>query len=394
MIHTETIAINTTLKCLRQSVPLVLHQGGTSSGKTFGILYALLSYLLYDRGKEKLTVSVVSENVPHLQRGAYKDFKTILAETELDGVIIENKTHKTFTLPSGTEIEFFSADNEGKARGAKRDILFVNEANNLKWDIYYQMSMRTNATVILDWNPSNEFWLHTKLYPNLKKGEYFFKVTTYRDNPGVTDKVKNEIERLKDIDPELYKVYGEGRKGSITGLIFQNVTFVDEFPKECRKVGYGLDFGFTNDPTALVRIGVLHGELYMEELIYETGLLNKDISDLLKELGLKRRDEIIADSAEPKSIAELRSYGWNVRPAKKGTDSVNHGISLLKSYKLNITKNSVNWRKEVNNYKWKVDNNGDTLNVPIDAYNHLWDAARYYASLKLVNSGFKILGAA
>lgn len=378
MIYTDTRAIRRTLYGLQNRIPNIYQQGGTSSGKTFGSLYALLSYLLYDRAGEKLLCSVVSENYPHLRRGAYKDFKTILAETGLDNVVEETKSTHTFTLPSGSEIEFFAADNEGKARGAKRDILFVNEGNNVSWDIYYQLALRTSESVIVDWNPSGEFWLHENLLPTLGPDEYIFTRTTYKDNPAVSQKVIAEIERLKLIDPVLYRIYAEGKTGQVQGLIFPNMNIVPEFPALCKKVAYGLDFGFSNDPTALVRIGELSGELYGQELLYETGLTNDDICERLQALGVRKTDEIFADSAEPKSIEEIRRKGWNIKPTVKGADSVNFGIGILKQYRLNLTAGSTNWRKEARSYKWK-EKDGKPLNVPIDAFNHCFDAARYYA---------------
>lgn len=385
MIYTDTRAIRRTTYGLRNGVPNIYHQGGTSSGKTFGNLYALLSYLLYDRQGDKLLCSVVSENYPHLRRGAYKDFVTILTETGLSEAVTEAKSTHTFTLPGGSQVEFFAADNEGKARGAKRDILFVNEGNNVAWDIYYQLALRTSETVIVDWNPSGEFWLHEHLLPTLGQHEYIFTRTTYRDNPAVTPKVVAEIERLKLIDPVLYRVYAEGKTGMVQGLVFPEITIVPEFPKDAKKLAYGLDFGFTNDPTTLVRMGVSGGGLYGEELLYETGLTNDDICKRLESLGLRKTDEIVADSAEPKSIEEIRRKGWNIRPAVKGADSVNFGIGLLKQYGLNLTAASTNWRKEARNYKWK-EKDGRPMNAPIDAFNHCFDAARYYAS-KMLNTG-------
>ena len=383
MIFTETRAINETLWGLRNKVPLILQQGGTSSGKTWGNLYAELSYLLYDRQNEKLLLSVVAETFPHLKKGAIKDFNEILEETYLIGQVKVNKTDHIYTLPNGSQFEFFSADNPTKVRGPRRDLLFINEANSIPWEIYFQLNLRTHESTVLDWNPSGEFWLHENLLPSLGSSEYHFVRTTYRDNPALGEKTIREIERLKDIDPQLYRIYAEGKTGQVQGLIYTNVAFVNEMPKYLKKEGYGLDFGFSNDPTSLVHCGELHGETYADELIHETGLTNDDICNRLESLGIDKRAEIWADAAEPKSIEEIRRKGWNIKAATKGADSINFGIDLLKQYRQNWTNSSLNAKKELRNYKWKVDRNGKILNIPIDAFNHQMDAKRYWAMMNL-----------
>lgn len=384
MIHTETRTINRTLYGLRQKTPLILQQGGTSSGKTWGNEYALLSYMLYDRKDDVLLASIVSETLPHLKKGAIKDFKDILNLTGLDSIISHNKTDHQFTLPNGGVIEFFSADNETKVRGPRRDILFINEANSISWEVYYQLNLRTKETVILDWNPSGLFWLHDKLLPSMRESEYLFTRTTYKDNPAISEKVANEIERLKDIDPYLYRVYAEGKTGQIKGLIFKRVRHTSTFPSGCKKLALALDFGYSNDPTALILAGVKNGEVFTQELIYEKGLTNDDIHERLKGLNISKSIQIFADAAEPKSIEELKRKGWNITSAAKGKDSLAFGIDLLKNYNINICGYSPNFKKEAEHYKWK-EKDGNLLNVPIDAYNHCWDALRYYAVTMLTN---------
>jgi len=357
---------------------LIIQQGGTWSGKTFGVLTAL--YLLAVSTEQPLLISVVGVTVPHLKRGALRQFIDIV--NELGRVDAYNRTDQIFQIGE-SRIEFFSADDDGKVRGSKRDILFVNECNLLNYEKYRQLSMRTAQTTILDFNPVGEFWLHDKILPTADKSTYLFKRTTYHDNPSVPEKVQKEIELLKETDPQLYRVYAEGKTGMIQGRIFDNVQFVSTFPDDCKKVAYGLDFGFTNDPTCLVRAGVLHGQLYLQELIYETGLTNQDIATRLQELKLTYQDEIFADSAEPKSIEEIKRKGFTIKGATKGQDSIRHGIDLLKRYKMNITQGSVNFRREAMNYKWATDRDGNNLNKPVDKFNHCWDAARYYAVMKL-----------
>jgi phage terminase large subunit len=374
-LHYDTVVYRSTIAGLDEKYPLIVHQGGTSSGKTFSILLAIVMHLKWNTG---LVCSVVSCTYPHLKRGAVRDFLNIMDQVK--GLQEWNKSDLSGKI-NGNTIEFFSADNDGKVRGSKRDILFLNEANLNNYERYRQLSIRTSTSSIIDFNPTSEFWFHTDVLPALEPQDYVYKRTTYKDNPAVSEKIAKDIESLKYTNENLYKVYALGKTGSNTGLIFPNFTLIDYFPKECKKQGYGLDFGFTNDPTALVRIGFLGDYLYLDEVIYETNLTNPDISDKLKSLGINRRDEIVADSAEPKSIEELRRMGWNIRGANKR--EIVFGVDVMKRYKLAVTKTSLNLQKELRNYAWKVDANGKTLNIPIDGYNHALDAARYITLFKL-----------
>lgn len=372
----DTPVFRSTHGALASGIPLVIQQGGTYSGKTYSILLSLIEYL--KESKDSLTVSVVSCTFPHLKRGAMRDFADIM--DKVGGLKDWNKTDCIGHIGNSI-IEFFSADNDGKVRGGKRDVLFVNEANLINYERFRQLSMRTRQTTIIDFNPVSEFWLHDQVLPGVQAGEYLFRRTTYKDNPRTPDKVVKDIEALKLTDAQLYRVYALGKTGNISGLIFPNVTYVDQFPEEAKKQAYGLDFGFTNDPTALVRIGFLSGKLYLQELIYETGMTNPDISNRMKELGVSKRAEIVADSAEPKSIEELRRMGWNVWPGTKR--EIVYGIDLVKRHPLCVTKDSLNLAKELRNYAWKVDASGRSLNVPIDAYNHGIDSVRYAVIHKL-----------
>jgi len=362
---------------LLKGVPVIVQQGGTYSGKTFNILIALHQYLNVQRKNDRLVVSIVSCTVPHLKRGALRDFSEICAH--LGGLDSWQKTDNTFKLGNSL-IEFFSADDDGKVRGGKRDVLFVNEGNLINHERYRQLAIRTRQTVIIDYNPVAEFWCHEHV---LKRKDILFKRSTYRDNPATPQKVIDDIERLKEVDDQLYRVYALGLTGRIQGLVFERIELVNDFPDNAKKQCYGLDFGFTNDPTALVRFGELHGEIYADEVLYETGLTNQDISEKMRAAGIRKNAEIYADSAEPKSIEELRREGWNVRPARKGSDSIRYGINLLKQRKINITKRSTNMDKERRNYRWKEDRDGRPLDKPVDAYNHALDALRYAAVMKL-----------
>lgn len=365
----DTAVFRSTMAGLISGKPLIIQQGGTSSGKTYSIILALVTYLSQN---QNLTCSVVSCTFPHLKRGAIRDFAGITGA--IGGLQKWNQTDCVGQI-NGNTIEFFSADNDGKVRGGKRDILFINEANLINYERYRQLSIRTGKTVIIDFNPVSEFWLHTDVIPAASANDMIFRRTTYRDNPRVPEKIIREIEALKITNEQLYRVYGLGLTGNVTGLVFPSFTLVDSFPAEAKKQCYGLDFGFTNDPTAIIRIGFLSGNLYLDEVVYDYGLTNPDISERMKQAGINKRDEIVADAAEPKSIEELRRMGWNIRPGTKR--EINYGIDIMKRYPLCVTKRSLSLAKELRNYSWRVDSAGRSLNVPIDAFNHGIDSARY-----------------
>lgn len=381
MIHNDTRVIKRTLLGLNKKIDYLIHQGGTSSGKTYGIIYSILSFMLSLKKGENLLFSIVSANFPHLRRGALRDMQNILSECNWWEFVKWQKVNNVFTFHNGSKIEFFTADDEKKARGGKRHFLFVNEANSISYDVFWQMKIRTDYTTIIDYNPSGEFWLHDKVMPSLKINEYLYTKTTYKDNPSVSGKIAKELERLKDVDSVLYQVYALGETGIVQGVIFNNVKYVDSFPSECKKVCYGMDLGFTNDPTTLIKFGVYNGELYGDEIIYETGLTTNDILAYFKDLGINKNIEIFCDN-DPRLIKEIRQKGYNIKRATKGSGSIIFGIDLLKRYKINITHNSVNFKKETKNYKWKAKG-GDFINTPIDTYNHCWDAYRYAAIMKL-----------
>lgn len=364
-----------TMASLIEGIPIVVQQGGTSSGKTYSVILALVTYLKQNTG---LVCSIVSCSFPHLRRGAIRDFANI---TAVMGGVQKYNHSDGVAIINGNILEFFSADNDDKVRGGKRDILFINEANLINYERYRQLSIRTSRTVIIDYNPVAEFWLHSDVLPAIDSKDLVFKRTTYRDNPCVPDKIVREIEALKITNERLYRIYGLGMTGNIKGVIFPSFTLVDDFPKDCKKQAIGLDFGFTNDPTAVVKIGFLHGKLYMDEILYETGLTNPDIGQRLAQNGVGKKEEIYADAAEPKSIEELSRLGWNIFPGQK--KEIKYGLDLMHRYELCITKKSLNVIKEFRNYSWKVDNNDKPMNVPIDVFNHAIDAIRYAVIQKL-----------
>ena len=368
----------------------VILQGGTSSSKTYSTAQILIVKAL--KSKEQKLVSVVAETIPHLKRGVMRDFFKILIEIGLYKDDDHNKTDSTYKLGNWT-IEFFSADNDAKLRGARRDILFINECNRITWDAFTQLEIRTRDRVFLDFNPVSRFWVHSKLMQPSNK--YSFIKSTYKDNvdhitgkPLLEQSIIDAIESRKPVfdsdgnlisgDEQFWKVYGLGEIGSLEGVIFQNWETCDSMPINPKWTAYGLDFGFTNDPTAIVKVSYQGGELWMEELCFETGLTNPDIANKLKSFDVGSLDDIIADSSEPKSIAEIRRAGFRaIRGVKKGPDSIKNGIDILKRYRINIHKKSVNLIDEFSNYQWMKTKDGEYLNKPIDNYNHGIDSVRY-----------------
>jgi phage terminase large subunit len=360
----RTKAINKLLK-LKSRTKIV--QGSSSAGKTYGILAILI-----DRAtkKDKLEISVVSETIPHLRRGAMKDFLKLMVWTNRFNEAHWNKTLLTYTFANGSYIEFFSADQETKIRGARRDILYINECNNIQFETYHQLSIRTNKEIWLDYNPSSEFWAHTEL-----KGEVDtdFIIITYQDNEALDQAIVKEIEKAKakgdtsDYWRNWYQVYGLGQLGQVQGTIFTNWHQIDNVPQEAKYIGIGLDFGYSNDPTAILMVYKWNNEFILDEIAYQKELSNKAIADILKPYG----GLVVCDSAEPKSIADLRSYGINATPCVKGKDSIINGIQKIQALdRIHITKRSTNLIKEFRGYVWKTDRNGVALNEPIDFLNH------------------------
>lgn len=353
---------------------IFVNQGGTSSGKTYCIMQRLISIAV----NEPAIITVAGQDLPNLKVGAMRDTATIFADSEwLQGFFTWNRSDYTIKGQNGSLIEFKSYDGEQDAKNGKRDYLFVNEANGITYGIYWQLAIRTRRQIFIDYNPSARFWVHEQV---LGREGVKLIISDHRSNMFLTDEEHRRIEGISD--PELWKVYARGKTGSITGLVFSHFNVVDELPprEEWKVSAWGLDWGFSADPTALVHLVLAHGEIWTDEVIYRTGMTNPDIAQAMKEAGLTGRDEIVADSAEPKSIAELNRMGYFVKPCKKGADSISNGIDILKRYTWNVTRRSAGLRKELLAYKWKTDRNGDMTNQPIDAFNHAIDAVRYAAS--------------
>jgi phage terminase large subunit len=375
------------LSNLNSKADIVVNQGGTSSGKTYSIMQVLFSIAISEL---KQVITVAGQDIPNLKVGAIRDALEIVSKSDqLKSLLAKpyNKSDRVFEFVSGSIIEFKSYDNSQDAKSGKRDYLFVNEANGIPYEVYSELSLRTRKRTFIDYNPNAEFWVHEKVIG--QKGVELL-ISDHRHNPFLSQSQRDKIEGLIDIDKELWRVYARGLTGKIEGLIFRNWNIVEEIPKDAKVIGTGLDFGFTNDPTACYNVFLNNGELWIDELVYDTGLTNTDICKRLSDIGFNKRQDIIADSSEPKSIEEIKRLGYRIEGANKGSDSVNASIDILKRYKMNVTRRSVNIRKELNNYKWKVDKStGKSINEPVDAFNHGIDAIRYVAlnKLKTANSG-------
>jgi phage terminase large subunit len=373
----EKIRTNKVFNHLQRSKKkIVVEQGGTRSGKTYNILLWIIFY--YTERNTAKTITICRKSFPSLRASVMRDFFDILREHDLYREDFHNKSSHEYHL-NGNLVEFISLDQPQKIRGRKRNLLYINEANELFYEDWQQLIFRTDGRIILDYNPSESFhWIYDRVIP---REDCDFYQTTYRDNPFLDEKIKQEIERLQYTDEDYWRIYGLGERGMSRATVFQFGTA--EIPQEAKLLSYGLDFGFTNDPSAIVAI-YQHGDnLYLDELLYRTGMTNRDLHHHLQSLGLDRRDEIFADSAEPKSIEELHRFGWNIKPTAKGQDSINAGIDILKRHKIFATARSNNLIKELQNYKWTEDKNGNLLNKPIDVMNHALDAARYAVFNKL-----------
>jgi phage terminase large subunit len=366
----KTTAIKKILN-LKKRIKII--QGGTSAGKTFGILPVLIDRAARTEGIE---ISVVAETIPHLRRGALKDFLKIMKWT---GRFFEDRFNKSllrYEFANGSVIEFFSADDSSKLRGARRDILYINECNNVTFDAYNELAIRTRKEVYLDFNPANEFWVHTELKD---EPDSDFLILTYKDNEALDQSIVEQIEKNRDKAKtssywaNWWKVYGEGQLGMLEGVVFSNWKIIDTIPKEARLLGIGLDFGYTNDPTAIVEVYSYNNQRIVNEIVYQNGLVNSDIAKRLPKNVI-----VYADSSEPKSIEEIRRLGITIKGVTKGKDSINYGIDVMQRQDYLITNQSVDLIKELRSYIWDTDKTGRRLNKPIDFNNHGIDALRYH----------------
>jgi phage terminase large subunit len=361
-------------------------QGGTSAGKTFGILPILIDRCIRT---PYLETSVVSESIPHLRRGAMKDFLKIMIETNRFRDNQWNRSSLKYTFTNGSYIEFLSVEQPDKLRGARRNVLYVNEANNVPFEAYTQLSIRTSGDIWIDFNPTANFWAHKEV---VAQQDADFITLTYLDNEAlpqtIVDDIESARERAKTSEywSNWWKVYGLGQIGSLEGVCIKEWKEI-KLPLEARLLCYGMDFGYSNDPSTLIALYKYNNAYIFDEVIYQKKLLNSDISSLFRSHDIN--GVVYADSAEPKSIAELRTYGHKVVPCTKGKDSIVYGINLINQNEIFVTSRSKNLIKELQSYTWMKDREGNTINKPIDSFNHCIDAARYAitSQLKTPNKG-------
>ena len=359
-----------------EGVRVFVNQGGTSSGKTYCIVQRLIEISI---NHPRCVITVVGQDLPNLKVGALRDMEAIVdASPWLTEWFMANRSDHYFRGLNGAIIEFKSYDSPQDAKNGKRDYLFVNEANGIAWEVYWQLAIRTRRQVFVDYNPSARFWAHDRL---IGRDGVRLIISDHRGNRFLSQQEHDKIESIADPDWRL--VYARGLTGKLTGLVLINWDVVDALPPRdaWRMDVYGLDWGFVNDPTALEHVVLAHGELWVDEHIYETGLTNPDISARMA--NLTRRDLVVADSAEEKSIAELRNAGLWVVPCTKGRDSIVQGIDILRRYRIHFTRRSAGAIEEAKKYKWATDRDGNSTNKPIDKYNHAIDAIRYAVSAKL-----------
>jgi len=348
-------------------------QGSSRASKTYNILIFFITKLLNEDGK---TLSIVRKTLPALKGSVLRDLKEILIKFEIFDSVKWHQADGYFEL--GTNIiEWFSVDDETKLRGRKRDYLFVNEATELSYDEYVQLMLRTADMCVLDLNPSLwKSWIYDlEGQPDVK-----YNITTYKDNPFLPQTQIEEIEKLRDRDPNLWRIFGLGQKGIPTKMVFTHQQLYTDLPQGAKLLGYGIDWGYA-DPSTLVRVSKLDDNIFCEELLHLRNTTIPDFIYKIKDLNLNLTDDFIADSANPQAIEELRRNGINCKPVKK--NSILHGIDLIKRHNLFIHTSSRNLHEELLSYIWKTDKNGNNLDEPVDTDNHLIDGIRYVLEMKV-----------
>ena len=358
-------------------------KGGTSAGKTICILLILIDYAIRNDGKE---ISVVSESIPHLRRGAFKDFCQLLKGLGRYNDNQLNKSVLKYTFTNGSYIEFFSTDQSDKLRGARRTDLYINECNNVPFDAYNQLAVRTSGNIWLDYNPSSLFWVDKEI---IGQEDADYITLTYKDNEVLDQAIVKEIEKAREKAKtstywaNWWRVYGLGETGSLEGVCIPDWKEIDNIPQEARLLAYGMDFGYSVDPTTLIALYKWNDAYIYDEVLYKKGMLNRDISRYLTQLDIK--ENIVADSAEPKSIAELQGYGHSIYGVSKGRDSVVYGLNLINQNEIYVTARSKNLKRELGGYIWAKDKEGNTLQKPTGEHPDCIDAARYVLTDQLEN---------
>ena len=358
-------------------------KGGTSAGKTICILLILIDYAIRNEGKE---ISVVSESIPHLRRGAFKDFCQLLKGLGRYNDSQLNKSVLKYTFTNGSYIEFFSTDQPDKLKGARRTDLYINECNNVPFDAFNQLAIRTSGNLWLDYNPSSLFWVDKEI---IGQEDADYITLTYKDNEALDQTIVKEIEKAKEKGKtstywaNWWRVYGLGLQGSLYGVCIPDWKEIDNIPQEARLLAYGMDFGYSVDPTTLIALYKWNNAYIYDEVLYKKGMLNRDISRFLSQADIK--ENIVADSAEPKSIAELQGYGHNIHGVTKGRDSVVYGLNLMNQNEIYVTARSKNLKRELGGYVWAKDKEGNQLQKPSGLHPDCIDAARYVLTDQLEN---------
>lgn len=381
MKRLQTTSIFTRVtEAVNQGYTTISAQGGSRSGKTYNISIFLVVFLLRHPG---LRLSVVRKTLPALKASVLLDFNEVLVRARYYDACDINKSDLIYTLPNGSWIEFFSTSDEQRLRGRKRDILFVNEANELTYLEWQQLKLRTTRFAILDFNPSfsDEHWIAGL---TADPTTYHF-VTTYKDNPFLEATIVAEIESLRSKNENLWRIYGEGMQAVIEGLIFTRVSTVPAIPEHVRFRRLGMDFGYSNDPTAIAEVAIDGDDLYIDELCYRTEMLSSDIIRTLKDEA--PRLKLISESADPRLVKEIYRAGIDIHPVNKFPGSVQAGITKLQEYHIHLTERSINAQKEFRNYVFRQDKEGRWLNEPVDCFNHIIDAVRYVILNEVLGAG-------
>lgn len=342
----------------------IINQGSSRSGKTWGLCQLMIVYGLTHPNK---TISIVRKSFPTLRATVMRDFFEVMKEMNLYDRQNHNKTEHIYTFPNGTIVEFFSTDDEQKLRGRKRDICWANEANELLYDDFLQLNMRTTDRIIVDYNPSDsDSWIY-----NLDAADSVLIKSTYKDNPFLSKAIVKQIEQLKDTDEALYQIYALGERATSRKNVYNNWEFLDSKPDRFTDYVIGIDFGY-NHPTAIVKVWYHENEIYIEKLLYESYLTTPELIEKMNALNIDKNCDMVCDYARPEIIQELINEGYDARQANK---AVKEGINNVKSFKV-YCQNDNELRKEYQNYMWKKI--GDRiLDEVVKQWDDAMDAVRY-----------------